>query len=127
MPPPALGKTGWKVVLEDLQCQAMEKIQLISAAATSAPGDDPVFRGLSDSDVKDLMRMCQEQQVPLTRRWDDVKQDVFWIAQSIRDWNRLRAKEIRKATLKRSRAEMMVEDDPSSAGYDSDITLSSDA
>lgn len=71
--------------------------------------------------------MCQEQQVHLTRRWDDVKQDVFWIAQSIRDRNRLRAQEMRKASLKRSRAQMMAEDDTNSPGYDSDITLSSDA
>ena len=94
-----LGKTGWKVVLEDLSHQAMEKIQVLLAATTSTCGVDLVFRGLTDFDLKDLMQMCEEQHVDLFHWWDDVKEDVFWIAKLIQTWNLQCAKAMRSTSL----------------------------
>jgi hypothetical protein len=89
MSPTPQGKTGWGVVTDELGRRIQDRCRAIEQALPVTP-KDPVFDGLSDSDVVDLVDRLVRDNVDLGQSWDQVRMDAFWAADYLRRRGNLR-------------------------------------
>jgi hypothetical protein len=123
--------TGWEVLGQYLTCRITQHIVAGLSVPLRIPPADPVFDGLTDSDVVDLVDRLEREAVDLNLPWTQITPQVFWAADYIRRRGVLlraaeRAKkmeEMRVRMSKRKAVEVETDDeaDDEDAGYATDV------